>query len=354
MKRIIITILVLVGFGAAIGYILNKNKKENQAKVEVVNAADGAVLVKLGSATVKAIDLDFTANGNFVPNQDLEFMSEVAGRITSIRVKEGDRVAKGQLLATVEDKYLSLDLQNANEQYQKLLNDKTRLENALKTGGVTQAQVDEINLAVKNAKIGIEQIQKRIGDVNIKAPISGIINKKHIELGSYATPGTKLFDIVDISSLKLNVNVNEKQVVQLKKGDKVDITIPVFPDKTFTGTVSFISVKSDASLNFPIEIKLNPTGANEVKSGMYASAHFNFEKTAPILTVPRTAFIGSVKNGKVYVVNPGQNTVTLTTVTAGSIFGDEVEILAGLTEGQQVVIAGQINLQDGAKIEIQK
>ncbi|MBX2951965.1 MAG: efflux RND transporter periplasmic adaptor subunit [Leadbetterella sp.] len=352
MKRILITILVLAGFGGAIAYILSKNKKENQAKVDVVNASGGAVPVKVANAEVKPIDLDFVANGNFVPNQDLEFMSEVSGRITSLRVKEGDRVGKGQILATVEDKYLALDLQNAKEQYQKLLTDKNRLESALKTGGVTQAQVDEINLAVKNAQNGIDQIQKRIGDVQIKAPISGIINKKYIELGSYASPGTKLFDLVDVSSLKLNVNVNEKQVVQLKKGDKVDIKIPVFPDKTFSGYVSFISVKADNSLNFPIEIKLNPTGASEVKSGMYASANFNFAKTAPILTVPRTAFVGSVRNGQVYVVNG--NKVTLTRVTPGSIFGDNVEILSGLSEGQTVVISGQINLQDGVAIEIQK
>ncbi len=353
MKRTIITILVFAGFGVAIAYVLTKNKKENQAKVDVVNAASGAVLVKVADAEVKSIDLDFVANGNFVPNQDLEFLSEVSGRITSIRIKEGDRVGKGQILATVEDKYLALDLQNATEQYQKLLTDKTRLENALKTGGVTQAQVDEITLAVKNAEIGIDQIKKRIGDVHIKAPISGIVNKKHIELGSYASPGTKLFDIVDVSSLKLNVNVNEKQVVQLKKGDKVDIKIPVFPDKSFSGQVSFISVKADNSLNFPIEIRLNSAGASEVKSGMYAAAHFNFAQTAPILVVPRTAFVGSVRNGQVYVVNPN-NTVTLTHVMPGSIFGDYVEILNGLQEGQSLVIAGQINLQDGSAIKIQK
>lgn len=352
MKRIIITLLVLVVFGGAVAWKLSKNKQENQAKVDVVNAADGAVLVKTATAETRSIDLDFTANGNFVPNQDLEFSSEVMGRITSIRVKEGDRVAKGQILATVDDKYLSLDMQNADEQYQKLLVDKTRLENALKTGGVTQAQVDEINLAVKNAQNGISQLQKRIGDVHIKAPISGVINKKHIELGSYAAPGVKLFDIVDVSSLKLTVNVNEKQVVQLKKGDKVDIKIPVFPDKTFSGYVSFISVKADNSLNFPIEIKLNAAGASEVKSGMYASAQFNFEKSAPVLTVPRTAFVGSVRNGEVYIVNG--KTVKLKKVTPGSIFGDYVEILGGLNEGETVVIAGQINLQDGVTIEIQK
>lgn len=352
MKRTIITILVLVAAGVAIALTLGKNKKENQAKVDVVNKADGAVLVKTAVAEKKSIDLDFVANGTFMPNQDLEFASEVSGRITSLRIKEGDRVAKGQVLATVEDKYLALDLQNATDQYQKLLNDKTRLENALKTGGVTQAQVDEITLGVKNAKNGIDQINKRIGDVTIKAPISGVVNKKYIELGSYVSPGTKICDIVDVSSLKLNVNVNEKQVVQLKKGNKVDIKIPVFPDKTFSGYVSVISVKADNSLNFPIEIKLNAVGSAEVKSGMYATAQFNFENSAPMLSVPRTAFVGSVRNGQVYVVNGKK--VTLTKVTPGGVFGDSVEILDGLTEGQTVVIAGQINLQDGAEIIIQK
>jgi membrane fusion protein (multidrug efflux system) len=353
MKRTIITILVIAVFGGAIAYKLGKNKKENQAKVDVVNAADGAVLVKTAKAEVKAIDLDFVANGNFVPNQDLQFSSEVSGRITSIRVKEGDRVSKGQILATVEDKYINLDMQNANEQYQKLLNDQKRLESALKTGGVTQSQVDDINLAVKNAKSGIEQIQKRLGDVHIKASISGVINKKLIELGSYVSPGTHIFDIVDVSSLKLNVNVNEKQVVQLKKGDKVDIKIPVFPDRTFSGYVSFISVKADNSLNFPIEIRLNTAGAADVKSGMYATAQFNFANSAPILTIPRTAFVGSVRNGSVYVTSDNK-TVSIKKVTPGTIFGDNVEILGGLNEGETVIVAGQINLQDGGAITVQK
>jgi membrane fusion protein (multidrug efflux system) len=352
MKRIIITIVVLGLFGGFIGYTLTKNKKKNQAQVDVVNAPSGDVQVKTATVALTPIDLDFVANGNFVPNQDLQFMSEVSGRITSIRVKEGSRVAKGQLLATVEDKYLALDLERAKENYEKLIVDKTRLENALKSGGVTQAQVDEVNLGVKNSQNAIEQIQKRISDVNIKAPISGVINKKHIELGSYVSPSTKLFDIVDVSSLKLNVNVNEKQVVQLKTGDKVDITIPVFPDKTFTGTVSFISVKADNALNFPIEVRLNSAGTTDVKSGMYASANFNFADSAPVITVPRTAFVGSTKNGQVYVVEG--NIAKLKKVTAGSTYGDKVEILQGLTEGEVVVIAGQINLQDGSKVEIQK
>lgn len=352
MKRTIITILVLVVAGGAIAYQLTKNKKENQAKVDVVNAGSGVVLVKTGMVELQPIDLDFEANGNFESKQDLEFMSEVSGRITSLRVKEGDRVVKGQALAYVEDKYLVLDMQNSKDSYQKLLTDKARMEAAIKTGGVTQAQVDEITLAVKNAQNRIDQTQKRINDVNIKAPISGVINKKYVELGSFVSPGTKMFDIVDVSSLKLTVNVNEMQVVQLKVGDKVDITLPVFPDKTFSGYVSFISVKADNSLNFPVEITLTTAGT-QVKAGMYATAHFKFAKTAPMLTIPRTAFVGSVRNGEVFTI-ANDNTVKITKIVPGKILGDLVEVMGGITEGEKVVVSGQINLQNGSKIEIQK
>lgn len=350
MKRTIITIIVLALLGVAIGWKLNKNKKENQAKVDFVHNTDIDVSVKVTQVARKSLNLDISANGNFAPSQELMFSSDVMGRVTSVRVKEGDYVTKGQVLATVDDRYLQLELENANEQYQKLLVDQKRLENALKSGGVTQAQVDEINLGVKRAENGIDQLRKRLTDVNVKSPMSGMINKKMVELGTIASPGVPLFEIVDNSKLKLKVNVDEKQVVQLKKGDRVQVKAQVFPDKTLNGFISFIAAKSDYALNFPVEITLDASYKDQLKAGMYGTAFFNFEQTAPVMTVPRSAFLGSVKNGEVYVVK--NNLAQKRKVTPGSIYGEDVEILSGLEEGETVVVAGQINLEDGDKVKI--
>ncbi len=351
MKKIIITLAVLVLAGAGIAKVLSDNKAGNQARIDVVSKASGVVPVKIFTVGKETVKLDFVANGNFIPNQDLKFMSEVSGRITAIMVREGSRVQKGQILARVEDKYLTLDVKTAKEAFEKLKLDKERFENSLKTGGVTQAQVDDITLQLRNAEIRLDQAEKKLEDAAVIAPISGVINKKHIELGAYVSPGTALFDIVDVSSLKLVVSVDEKRVVLLRDGNQVDINVPVFPDKSFTGTISFIAAKADASLNFPVEIRVNNAHGQVIKAGMYANATFRFKEEAPILSVPRNAFVGSVNSQQVYVLNTG-NTVSLRKVTPGSVFGQTVEILNGLEEGEKVVVSGQINLNDGSEVEL--
>lgn len=354
MKKIIITVLVIAVSAGAIVWTLQKNKKENQEKVDIVSKGTGAVPVKVMSVKREVVDLDFSVNGKLAANQDLMLISEVNGRILSIKVKEGDRVVQGQVLATVESTYSNLDYQAANDALAKLKVDQQRLTSALKTGGVTQSQVDEINLAVRNAESQVAQARKRLSDATIKAPISGVVNKKYIEIGSFAAAGTQLFNIVDVSSLKLNVTANERQVVQLAVGSKVDISVPVFQDEAFTGTVSFIAPKADNSLNYPIEIKLDNTKAkNRLKAGMYATARFTFGEQAPIIAIPRSAFVGSVNSGEIFVVEK-EGIATLRKVAPGTIFGEHVEILDGLKEGETVITTGQINLINGTSIEILK
>ncbi len=354
MKKIIITVLVLGVAGFGIGYTLVNNKKENQAKVDIVSKGTGAVPVKVMTVKKEAINVDFGVNGKLAANQDLMLISEVSGRILSIKVKEGDRVSQGQVLATVESTYSSLDLQAANDALAKLKVDQERLQKALKTGGVTQSQVDEINLGVRNAESQVAQARKRVSDASIKAPISGVVNSRLIEVGSFVGAGTQLFNIVDVSSLKLNVTANERQVVQLAVGSKVDIKVPVFQDESFTGTISFIAPKADNSLNYPIEIKLdNAKAKNKVKAGMYASAEFKFGDQNPIIAIPRSAFVGSVNGGEVYVIEK-QGIATLRKIAPGTIFGDMVEVLDGLKEGDTIITTGQINLIDGTEIEVIK
>src|SRR3546814_193535 len=102
MKRIIITIVVVIGVLALIGWVLTNNKKENEAKTAVVAETGGAVVVTASKVTKQPLVLDFSANGNFAANQDLKLLSEVSGRITRLLVKEGARVGRGQVLALVE------------------------------------------------------------------------------------------------------------------------------------------------------------------------------------------------------------------------------------------------------------
>jgi RND family efflux transporter MFP subunit len=188
-----------------------------------------------------------------------------------------------------------------------------------------------------------------VGDANIKSSINGIVNKRYIEPGAVVNPGTQLFELVDVSRLKLAITVNETQVANLKTGDKVNVKASVFPDKNYSGTISFIAPKADASLNFPVEIEIASNPGNQLKAGMYGTAVFSFGHTTPVVVIPRSAFVGSVSTNQVFVVENG-NLARLRKVIAGRVLGDKVEILQGLNEGDNIITSGQINLADGSKI----
>lgn len=352
-KKIIragITIAVLVGVLVLIGSVLANNKKKNAEKTAVVaEIASSDVAVRVSPVQKQSIALDFSANGNFAPAQQMNFAAENSGRVTRVLVDEGSYVRKGQTLAIIKTDVLNIDLETAQAQYQNALRDKQRYENAFQTGGVTQQQLDQAKLALENAKARVAQARVRINDANIKSSINGIVNKRYIEPGAVVNPGTQLFELVDVSRLKLAITVNETQVASLKVGDKVDVKASVFPDLNFGGTVTFIAPKADASLNFPVEIEIASNPGNKLKAGMYGTAIFSFGNTAPVITIPRSAFVGSVSTNQVFVVENG-NIARLRNVIAGRVLGDKVEILQGLNEGETIITSGQINLADGSKI----
>ncbi|MFD2942637.1 efflux RND transporter periplasmic adaptor subunit [Flavobacterium notoginsengisoli] len=355
MKKIIITIVIIVVALVGINYILNKNKAENEGKTAIVAEKNAAVSVKVATVKTEDVNLGFTANGNFAPIQELTFSAEKSGKVISVLVKEGDYVRVGQTLLTVRGDVINVNAQAAEAAYQNAKSDYARYENAFKTGGVTKQQLDQAKLALTNAQSNYTQAKINVGDTRVKAPINGYINKKYVEPGSILAgmPATALFDIVNVSKLKLTVTVNESQVASLKLGNTVNITASVYPDKTFSGKITFIAAKADASLNFPVEIEITNNANNDLKAGMYGTANFGSNNQKQNLkVVPRNAFVGSVSSNEIFVVE--NKVAKLKKVVAGRILGDKVEIINGLNDGDVVITTGQINLQDGNTVEIIK
>src|SRR3954451_3937121 len=216
LVRIISTLGIIIGAVALIAWVLTNNKKKNEAKTAVVAESNNDVTVRVTDVSAQTIDLDFAVNGNFAPAHQMDFASENAGRVVKILVDEGSRVSRGQTLAVIDAGTLHIDLESAQANLQNALRDRQRYENAFKTGGVTQQQLDQARLAVENAQARVGQSRIRVGDANVRSSINGVVNKRYIEPGAYVSPGTKLFELVDVSKLKLAVSVSENQVAQLK------------------------------------------------------------------------------------------------------------------------------------------
>lgn len=352
MKRVIITVIIIAAALAGIMFILNQNKAKNEADTATVAIQNAAVAVRADTADFKDVNAQYVTNGVFAPKQEVMLSAETSGKVVRVLVQEGAYVKTGQTLAVIDSDKQNVTVSNAQATYNNAESELARFENAFSTGGVTQQQVEQAKLQLENAKNSLRSAQIAVSDVNVTASFAGIVNKRNIEPGSYVNPGEELFEVVNVSTLKLKINVDEKNIGQVKLGQSVRVGSPVLSNQTFNGTVTFIAPKADGSLNFPVELEIKNNTNNDLKAGMYGTAYFGGEQAINALVVPRNAFVGSVSTNQIFAIEDGK--AVLKNVVSGRSFGDYIEIVSGLEKGTAVVTSGQINLLEGTPVEIIK
>lgn len=350
MKKVVITGIIVIAALAGIMYVLNNHKAENQAQTDIVGQTNSHVAVRVETVDFREVNGQYIANGTFAPKQEVKISAETPGLVTRVLVDEGSYVKAGQTLAVIKADQQNVNVANAQAMYNNAQTEVARFESAYATGGVTKQQLDQVKLQLVNAKNNLSSAQISAGDVYIKASFAGIINKKNIEPGSFVNPGMELFEVVNVSTLKLKVNVDEKHVGTLKVGQTIKVESPVLADQEFSGKISFIAPKADVSLNFPVELDIQNNASNALKAGMYGNAYFGDSQLANVLVIPRTAFVGSVSSNQVFVHKDGK--AVLTKVVSGRTFGEYIEVISGVEKGAQVITSGQINLIDGTAVEI--
>ena len=288
--------------------------------------------------------------GNLIPFKEADIMATSAGQVTRVNFTLGSSVRQGATLVQVDSKLKELSLQATQLSVDKLKKDVNRYNTLLAGNATTELQVNETNYNYQNALNQAEQIKKQIQDANVKAPISGRIVKKVIEAGEYVNPGTVLGTILDVSRLKVQVLVNEKDVYSLREGQAVKVSADVFPNRIFSGQISYIAPQGNDEHNYPVEITLANGGL--LKAGTFVNVDFSKKSNQQALQIPRAALVASIKNPYVYVIEAGK--ARQRNISVGRDFGDTIEVLSGLQAGEQIVTTGQINLSDGAAVQITK
>ena len=353
MKKGILYTALAIAVVALIMWKLNSNKKHNAERIAVVKeSSSGEVPVLTEAVTLTTFEQSFSANGNFQAINQIDFSSESSGRIIQLMAKEGTIVKAGQVLAKIDNQVVSADLEIAQANVDAARTDMERYQKALQTGGVTQKQVDDMTLQYRNAQAKLTQARKNTSNTLLKSPIDGIINAKYVEVGAYLSPGTKIFQIVNISRLKLVVSVPETQVVSLHLGQEVPVVTSVYPEVSYKGKITFIAAKGDETLNYPVEVEITNISGKELKAGMYGTAIFSLPKQEPSILIPRGAFYAGVSNNSIFVLQDGK--AVSRQVISGRVYGDKVEVRSGLKEGETVIVSGQVNLTDGTPVSVQK
>ncbi|NJY61417.1 efflux RND transporter periplasmic adaptor subunit [Salinimicrobium sp. CDJ15-81-2] len=349
-KKSIITIVALIAVAAIFFLILQNNKSNNEAELSIVAQENTEIAVRTAPAQRESISGQFTVNGTFQPQTRANISAEMGGQVVAIYVEEGDEVKAGQVIAKLSGDKINVNLNNAKANLDNAISTLERYEAAYKTGGVTAVQLDQARLQVQNARAQFDSASLSSGDTNVRSKVSGIVNEKMVELGMVVGPGTPIIEVVDISSLKLRVEVDEAVVSRLQVGDTVQV-VPSVTKDTISGKITFIAPASNGALKFPVEITVDNSQRTR-RAGMYATAVFNESGMDNVLTIPREAFVGSVSDNRVFVLENG--IAKLKQIQTGINYGNKVEVTAGLNEGDIVVTSGQINLTDNTPVKILK
>ena len=266
-------------------------------------------------------------------------------RISKINVEVGDKVRKGQVLVEMDETTLS----QQEMQLKNLETEFNRIDQLYKVGGVSKSEWDNVNLQLEVARKSFKTLKE---NTRLQSPIDGIVTARNYDHGDLYG-GQPILVVQKIAPVKLTINVSEQYYSKVKKGDEISIELDAYPGEIFTGKVSLIYPTIDAMTHtFPVEVNV----ANEdlkLRPGMFARATLNLG-TLNHVVVPDLAIEKRSGSGDrfVYVYNNGK--VTFTKVELGQRLGDRYELISGVPNGAQVVIAGQAKLADGKEVEVEK
>lgn len=356
-KRILVIVAISIVVLGLLVWRLAENKKVINQKAEIAISSEqfDVIPVKTVIAQTRTFNNELRLSGVFVARQDLKVSAEALGQIVQMNVKKGDYVQKGKVLARIDASSVSSQLAEAHAQLEKARRDAERYANAAEAGGVSKMQAEQYQIQVKSAESNMISVQQQLKNYTITAPVSGIINNLYVEQGSVVSPGMQMFELVDITTVRLQLKVDQAELVKhVRLSKHVGVTTEVYPGKVFPGKVESVGVKADESQKFDVEVAVQNNRETPLLVGMYGDGIFKGDTTGkPVLTIPRAAVIGSLKEASVFVVK-SDSTVTQKSITVGQTIGDDVVILEGIVPGEQIVVNGQINLSEGKKVSINK
>ena len=333
-------------------------------------APDTTRSIPVRTAIVETRDLSETLSltGTLDPRAQVIVVPEIAARLQRVLRNEGDRVARGQLLAVLDDADFrlardrakaSLDVAEANRAHARAEND--RADSLLKTGGITdkdhlaaQVAVQVADASQSQARSELAIAERQLGRSQITAPISGRIAKRHADAGTIVAAGTPLYTIVDDSVFEFRSSVGSGDFGKVRVGEKVVVTVDALPGFVTDGEVNRIAPQVDArSRSFEVIIRV--PGRPELVSGLFTRADVKVRDVPGSLTVPPAALLRDgadpTKAQTFVVVN---NKAERRDLVVGVETPDAVQVTTGLNAGEVVVVDPPSALGPGTQVQVER
>lgn len=387
MKKIITVLfvsLVLASCGekdtsTVDGVIESKNLELIRAKkIDVLSSYDsiGKLLTKLDVAiseldTLKKLPLvtTFQVNdtvfkhyidiqGNVETDQNILIYPEYQGLLTRVYVKEGQRVSKGQLLASIDDGGLSSQVAQMQTQYELAKTTFERQERLWNQKIGSEIQYLQAKSNMEGLRNSVNQMKAQLGRTNVRAPFSGEIDEVITEQGQVVAPGAQaLMRIVNLNDMYVKASVPENYLGSIQKGTTVNVSFPALGEKRMGVVRNVGNFINPDNRTFEIEIDI-PNKENKIKPNLIAKLEINDYTKEKAQLIPANVIQENSKGEKfVYIVGEiegGEALVTKKQIETGLKYEGNIEVLSGLESGEIIVSAGALTLKDGAKIKIKE
>lgn len=407
-RRVVATVaaagLVAVSVVAALWIIRVEKKPPEAPEAKIKRLA-----VEVAEVRPETFSHEIQALGTVKPIREASVASQVSGPIAQVPqgIDLGSRVEEGQLLARIEETNYSIAVQEAEaqlaqrraaleeqrrdsekravlfkiaeenvdlvraeaERMEALFNEgvisrserdaaQERLTQARSEFERTQSEYRSADAALSRVAAEIGQAEARLAraredlsDTRITAPFSGLIAEKSAEVGDHAAVGQGLFRLVDISRVKVLVNVATEDIHAVKQGAQATVSVAPFPDRPFRGLVANVGYEGEIkNRTFPVEVIVENPSDLPLRAGMFATVRMAVRTYRDVILIERRLISQGTGGPIVFVADPEAQVAVARPVRLGRIFGERYQVLRGLEPGELLVTEGADLLSDGAPI----
>ncbi len=335
-------------------------KPVGTAKAE--DAATAPIHVDMADVTVIEAPTALRLTGSLRGRKEADLAANASGRVLRTFVERGDEVKEGMVVAQLDTSNAALSLQEARVQVrssktQEDINiaDCARFEQLWQKGAISAAEHDQTTAKCKTAPISREVAQareniasKNVGDGAIRAPFTGVVSERYIEVGEYVQASSKVLSMVQSGDLRLELTVPEANVANVKVGADVSFTVAAYPDKTFHGTVRYVSAAVRETTRDLVCEAVVPNPDKLLRPGMFADASLA-TGIENLPSIPLSAVFERQDKKRVYAVADGR--LQERVLQVGPEVNGRLTVHNGVKAGDKVVSKNLAGLTNGAKVE---
>ncbi|TYB74304.1 efflux RND transporter periplasmic adaptor subunit [Bizionia myxarmorum] len=326
-----------------------------------------AIPVTVSQITSNGNSPFLSVSGKIQASNSADLSTRMMGYVNKVHVNVGDKVNKGQLLVSINNADLqakqaqvNAGITEATAAFNNAQKDYNRYQSLFSSASASQKEMDDMTANFEMSKARLEAAKQMKNEINaqfaysnITAPFSGTVTSKSIETGDMANPGVPLISIETPGNFEVMAMVPETEISQIKKDSEVAILVKSI-NKNLKGKVTEVSSSAkNTGGQYLVKIALDKTDVN-ILSGMFVSVQFPVEKqgTTELVLIPTEAIVTNGQLSGVYTVTQSE-TAMLRWLRLGRTYGDQVEVLSGLSADEAYIVSSEGKLYNGAKISIQ-